>query len=70
MVKEDVQPQLHNRLGVAIAMRTYKAHCDLLASERWQLLAAAGARTLTRLNLLSDDSMAHLKDALRTSAGT
>ena len=44
MVKEDVQPQLHNRLGVAIAMRTYRAHCDLLASERWQLLAAAGAR--------------------------
>ncbi len=44
VVKEDVQPQLHNRLGVAIAMRTYKAHCDLLASERWQLLAAAGAR--------------------------
>ena len=44
VVKEDVQLQLHNRLGVAIAMRTYKAHCDLLASERWQRLAAAGAR--------------------------
>ena len=44
VVKEDVQPQLHNRLGVAIAMRTYKAYCDLLASERWQRLAAAGAR--------------------------
>ena len=44
MVKEDVQPQLHNRLGLAIAMRTYKAHCDLLTSERWQRLAAAGAR--------------------------
>ena len=44
VVKEDVQPQLHNRLGVAIAMRTYKAHCELLASERWQRLAAAGAR--------------------------
>ena len=43
VVKEDVQPQLHNRLGVAMAMRTYKAHCDLLASERWQRLAAAGA---------------------------
>ena len=43
-VKEDVQPQLHNRLGVAIAMRTYKAHRDLLATERWQRLAAAGAR--------------------------
>ncbi len=35
---------LRNRLGIAIAMRTYKAHCDLLASARWQRLAAAGAR--------------------------
>ena len=43
-VKENVQPELHNRLGVAIAMRTYKAHFDFLASERWQRLAASGAR--------------------------
>lgn len=43
-VKDQVQPQLHNRLGVAMAMRTYKAHVDLLSSERWQRLAAAGAR--------------------------
>ncbi|MDP3082332.1 MAG: transaldolase [Rubrivivax sp.] len=43
-VLEGVQPQLHNRLGVAIAMRTYKAYNDLLASERWQGLVAEGAR--------------------------
>ncbi len=43
-VKQDVAPALHNRLGIAIAMRTYKAHGELLASERWQRLAAAGAR--------------------------
>ena len=43
-VREAVQPQLHNRLGIAIAMRTYQAHCELLATERWQVLAAAGAR--------------------------
>ena len=43
-VKEDISPQYHNRLGIAIAMRTYKAYRDLLASERWQNLAAAGAR--------------------------
>ena len=43
-VKEDLQPQLHNRLGIAVAMQTYKAYRDLLASERWQVLAAAGAR--------------------------
>ena len=44
-VKQDIASPLHNRLGIAIAMRTYKAHCELLASERWGRLAAAGART-------------------------
>lgn len=43
-VKQDVAPAFHNRLGIAIAMRTYKAHGELLASDRWQRLAAAGAR--------------------------
>lgn len=43
-VKENISPQYHNRLGIAIAMRTYKAYRDLLASDRWQKLAAAGAR--------------------------
>ena len=42
-VKDDLQPQLHNRLGIAVAMQTYKAYRDLLASERWQRLATAGA---------------------------
>jgi transaldolase len=43
-VKQEVASPFHNRLGIAIAMRTYKAHCDLLASPRWQRLAAAGAQ--------------------------
>ena len=43
-VKEDISPSFHNRLGIAVAMRTYKAYRDLLASERWRKLAAAGAR--------------------------
>jgi len=42
-VKEQISPQYHNRLGIAIAMRTYKAYRDLLASARWQKLARAGA---------------------------
>ncbi len=42
-VKETVAPAYQNRLGIAIAMRTYKAYRDLLASERWKKLAAAGA---------------------------
>jgi transaldolase len=44
-VKDKVQTQLGNRLGIAIAMRTYKAYRDLLASPRWQKLAASGARS-------------------------
>jgi transaldolase len=43
-IKDKVPEVLRNRLGIAIAMRTYKAYCDLLASPRWQKLAAAGAR--------------------------
>lgn len=43
-VKQEVASPFHNRLGIAIAMRTYKAHRELLASQRWQRLAAAGAR--------------------------
>jgi transaldolase len=43
-VKDKVSAALRNRLGVAIAMRTYKAYRDLLSCERWKKLAAAGAR--------------------------
>ena len=43
-IADKVQGVLQNRLGIAIAMRTYKAYCDVLASPRWLKLAAAGAR--------------------------
>jgi transaldolase len=43
-VKDKVSDGLRNRLGIAVAMRTYKAYRDLLASPRWQKLLAAGAR--------------------------
>jgi len=38
-----VPQELRNRLGIAIALRTYRAHCELLAGKRWRALAAAGA---------------------------
>ena len=41
--KETVSDTYQNKLGIAIALRTYKAYRDLLASERWKKLAAAGA---------------------------
>jgi transaldolase len=42
-VKDKVPPALHNRLGIAIAQRTYRAYRELLGSARWQALAGAGA---------------------------
>jgi len=43
-IRDQVPDALRNRLGIAIAMRTYQAYRDLLASTRWQTLADAGAR--------------------------
>ena len=36
---------LHNRLGIAVAKRTYRAYRELLASDRWQRLLNLGARS-------------------------
>jgi transaldolase len=43
-VADKVPAELRNRLGIAIAARTYRAHCDLAAGKRWRGLEAAGAR--------------------------
>lgn len=43
-VKDQVPAALRNRLGIAIATRTWKAWCEILSSPRWQALADAGAR--------------------------
>ena len=43
-VADKVPPALRNRLGIAVAKRTYKVYREVLASPRWQRLAAAGAR--------------------------
>jgi transaldolase len=39
-----VPEPLHNRLGIAVAKRTYKAYLDLLSSPRWMRAYNAGAR--------------------------
>jgi transaldolase len=39
-----VPKELQDRLGIAIAKRTYKAYRELLASARWQKLANAGVQ--------------------------
>jgi transaldolase len=43
-VMDAVPPELRNRLGIAIAGRTYRAYRELLASARWRRLAAVGVR--------------------------
>jgi transaldolase len=43
-VADKVPAALRNRLGIAIAQRTYVAYRDLYESARWRKLAAAGAR--------------------------
>jgi transaldolase len=43
-VLDRVPAELRNRLGIAIAGRTYRAYRELLASTRWRRLAAAGVR--------------------------
>lgn len=42
-ITHKVSQALRNRLGIAIAMRTYKAYRDLLVTPRWQKLSNAGA---------------------------
>jgi hypothetical protein len=44
MVKEEISTPFHNRLGIAMAMRTYRSHCDMLASSRWKRLEVAGSQ--------------------------
>jgi transaldolase len=44
-VSASVPAELQNRLGIAIAARTYRAYRELVASPRWRTLAAAGARS-------------------------
>jgi transaldolase len=43
-VRDRVSAGFQNRLGIAVAMQTYKAYRDLLQSKRWLKLAAAGAQ--------------------------
>lgn len=39
-----VPPELHNKLGIAVAQRTYRAYRELLATPRWRKLNTAGAQ--------------------------
>jgi len=43
-VADKAPKELVNRLGIAIMQRTYRAHCELVAGQRWRGLEAKGAR--------------------------
>jgi len=43
-VADKVPADLRNRLGIAVAQKTWRAYRDLLASERWRRVEAQGAR--------------------------
>jgi transaldolase len=43
-VADEVPDELRNRLGIAVAKRTYRAYRSVLLSVRWQHLANQGAR--------------------------
>ena len=43
-VKDKIPQEFHNRLGIAIAQRAYKAHREILAAPRSRAPIAAGAR--------------------------
>jgi len=43
-VTQEISPPLRNRLGIAKATLAYRRHREQLLSDRWQVLAAAGAR--------------------------
>lgn len=43
-VAQKVPPELRNRLGIAIALRTYKAARETISSPKWQRIYNAGAR--------------------------
>jgi transaldolase len=44
LVMQELAPAFNDRLGIAMAMRVWRAHLELLTSDRWQRLATAGAR--------------------------
>jgi transaldolase len=67
-VKNTVPAALQNRLGIAVAQRTYRAYRRVLASPRWAALAAAGARPQRLLFASTGTKDPHAADTLYVEA--
>ncbi|MEO8308810.1 MAG: transaldolase [Pseudomonadota bacterium] len=59
---------LHNQLGIAVGQQAYRAYCQLLASSRWQKLAAAGANPQRLLWASTGTKDPNASDTLYVSA--
>jgi len=60
--------ELHNKLGIAVIQQTYRAYRELLASPRWQKLAAAGAQPQRLLVASTGTKDPNASDTLYISA--
>jgi transaldolase len=67
-VKDKVSDRLRNRLGIAIAKRTYRAYRDLLASPRWRKLVDSGAGRTLALGQHRHERPGSLRDLVHRSA--
>ncbi len=67
-VKGKVPAELENRLGIAACTQTYVAYRDLYESDRWQRLAAEGARPQRLLFASTSTKDPALPDTLYVSA--
>jgi transaldolase len=67
-VRDKVPPALRNRLGIAIARRTYREYRGVLASPRWRTLVNAGARPQRLLWASTGTKDPHAPDTLYVEA--
>src|SRR6185295_2587423 len=67
-VLKKVPPALHNRLGIAIAGRTYRAYREVLASPRSAEIAAAGGLPQRLLWASTGSKDPHASDVLYVEA--
>ncbi len=67
---DEVPAELHNRLGIAVGGRAYRAYRELLDSDRWQRLLNEGARAAApALGEHRDQGPEGLRHPLRRGAG-
>ena len=67
-VSDRAPAELRNCLGIAIGQRIYRAYRELLASQRWQKLVAAGARPQRLLSASTGTKDLQARDTLYVEA--